>query len=260
MQDIDPVVFVQPAVVVAFSAGLVFYWRAKRRFAGIVLLFSLIAYGGAIALKAVVQALTYGSVVAAFGSASIETGLYFGLQTCFFEVGLAYLVARYAVSRGKMVESDAEAYGISLAFWENAILLGALSILGLALDYVLIAESFMPTSVYQTLVSSNPSLFYPPGQLVVPMFFGILERVSSLLAHFAWGYLCVVAVCMRKRKYFLAALPMGLLDALVPFAQEVPLWVFEGVVFLLSLSFLAVAWSITAADRKSGFAVPPPKS
>ncbi len=125
MQNIDPVLLLEPAAYIAISVGLILYWRAKRSFAGIVLLFSLIAYAGAIALKEVFQAYTYGGVTSEFGSVSWETGVYFGAQTSVFEVGLAYLVARYAVSRKMMAGADAEAYGISLAFWENGILLGA---------------------------------------------------------------------------------------------------------------------------------------
>ena len=260
MQNIDPVLFLQPAAVIAISVGLTVYWRRRRRFAGVVLVLSLIAYAGAIAIKGVVQSFSAAAVTSAFGSASLQTGLYYGVQTSVFEVGLAYLVARYAVSR-KMIEgADAEAYGISLAFWENAVLLGALTLLNLAANYLLIADGLMPASVYQTIVNSNPSLFYPPQQLVIPMAFGILERMSSLMAHLAWGYLCVIAAVTRKRTYLAVALPMGLLDVLVPLAQNVPLWEFEAIVFLLSVGFLSVAWTITSAERASGYAPPPPKN
>ena len=260
MQNIDPLLFVQPLVVVAFSAGLIVYWRRRRRFSGAVLIYALVAYAGAIALKSVLQSFTYGAVSSAFGTESVQTGLYLGLQTCFFEVGLAYVVARYAVSRRQMAGADGEAYGISLAFWENGILIGALSLLNLSVTYVLIADGLMPSSVYQTLVSSSQSLFDSPRQLAFPLALGILERVSSLLAHFAWGYLCVLSAYLRKRTYFLVALPMGLLDALVPFDSAVPLWLFEAVVFLLSLMFLLVAWRTTRADRRSGYPAPPPRN
>jgi hypothetical protein len=128
VQDIDPLLLLQPALFIALGAGLVVYWRLKRKLTGMVLLFSLMAYAGAIALKEVVQAYTANGVFAAFGYVSWQTGLYYGLQTSFLEVGLAYLVARYAVARRQMDVSDTEGYGVSLAFWENAILLGALSL------------------------------------------------------------------------------------------------------------------------------------
>ena len=260
MQNLDPVLLLQPAIYILISAGLVVYWRLRRRLAVIVLVLSFLAYAGAIALKEIVQTFTLGAVTSAFGTVSWETGLYFGAQTSFFEVGLAYLVAMYAVSRKQIAAVDAEAYGISLAFWENGILLGALALFDLVVAYLLIAEGLIPASLYQSMVTSNPSLFYPPQQLVSPIAFGVLERISSLLAHFAWGYLCVIAAYMRRRTYFLVALPMGLLDALVPFDQEVPLWVFELVVFALSLGFFLVAWRVTAGARRTGFAVAPPNS
>jgi hypothetical protein len=260
MQNIDPVLLLQPVIVIAISVGLIVYWRLRRRFAAIVLLFSFIAYAGAIALKEVIQAYTYGDVTTAFGPVSWQTGLYFGAQTSLLEVGLAYLVARYAVSRKKMGGADAEAYGISLGFWENGVLLGALSLFSLAADYLLIAEGLIPASVYQTIVASDPSLFYTPQQLAFPLALGVLERISSLLSHFAWGYLCVLAAYLHKRVYVLIALPMGLLDVLVPFAQEIPLWEFEGLIFALALGSLLVAWKVTEADRRSGYALAPPKN
>jgi hypothetical protein len=260
MQNIDPVLLVQPVIFIAISAGLIVYWRLRRRFAAIVLLFSFIAYAGAITLKEVVQVYTYGDVTAAFGSVSWQTGLYLGAQTSVFEVGLAYLVARYAVSRRQMGGADAEAYGISLAFWENGVLLGALTLVNLAVTYLLIADGLIPASVYQTLVSSNPSLFYTPQQLAVPLALGVLERVSSLLSHLAWGYLCVLAAYLHRRVYVLIALPMGLLDVLVPFAQDLPLWEFEGLLFVISLGSFLVAWKVTEKDRRSGYALGPPKN
>jgi hypothetical protein len=260
MENIDPVLLIEPMAYVAISAGLVAYWRLRRRFKVIVLVFALGAYAGAIALKEVVQAFTAGAVISAFGSASWQNGLYLGAQTSVFEVGLAYLVARYAISRKRMEGADAEAYGVSLAFWENGILIGALTLFELAAVYLMIAEGLIPASVYQTLVNSSPSLFYPPQQLAFPMALGVLERISSLLAHFAWGYLCVLAVWMRRRTYLAVALPMGLVDALVPFAQQVPLWAFEGLLFLISLGFFALAWMITGDARRSGYVIPPTKN
>ena len=58
------------------------------------------------------------------GGSPLEVGAYFGLQTVFFEVGGAYLVARYLVSRGTLRADDAEGFGVSLALWENGMLLG----------------------------------------------------------------------------------------------------------------------------------------
>jgi hypothetical protein len=252
VQNIDPVILLEPILFIALGAGLVVWWRVKRRLTGMILLLSLISYAAAIALKEVVQAFTANAVTTQFGFVSLPTGLYYGLQTCFFEVGLAYLVARYAASRKVIGASDGEGYGVALAFWENAILLGALSLVNLATTYLLIQYDLIPQSVYQTVASSSPGLFYTPGQLAVPIALAFLERVSSFLAHFAWGYLCVFAAVFKKPVYLAVALPMGLIDALVPFAQEVPTYVFEGVFFAICLSLAALAWRITRSDRLGG--------
>lgn len=251
MQDFNPVILIEPVLFIAVGAVPVAYWRLRRKLAGTMLLFSLMAYAGAIALKEVVQAFTLNSVTVQYGAVSWQTGLYYGLQTCFFEVGLAYLVARYAVARKMMDASDAEGYGVSLGFWENAILIGALALVNITATYVMIAEGLLPQSIYQTLVSSSPGLFYPTSQLAPLIALATLERVSSFLAHFAWGYLCVLSVCLKKPVYLAIALPMGLLDALVPFAQELPLWEFEGIIFALSLGFFVVSRVVTRSARRN---------
>jgi uncharacterized membrane protein YhfC len=250
VQDFNPLILIEPVLFIAVGAVPVVYWRLKRKFRGGMLLFSLLAYGGAIALKEVVQAFTVNSVTAQFGAVSWQTGLYYGLQTCLFEVGLAYLVAKYAVARKVMDASDAEAYGVSLGFWENAILIGALTLVNLTATFVAIAEGLLPQSVYQALVGSSPGLFYPTPQLAPLIALATLERVSSFLAHFAWGYLCVLSVCFKKPVYLAIALPMGLSDALVPFAQEMPLWEFEAVIFALSLGFFVVSRVATRSTTR----------
>lgn len=250
MQNIDPFLFLEPALFILLGAGTVVYWRLKRRLTGVVLLLSLVAYAAAIALKEVIQAYSAGTVTADFGYASWQTGIYYGLQTCFLEVGFAYLVARYAVGRKLISDKDAQGYGVSLAFWENAILIGALSLVNLVVTYALIGNGLLPQSLYDTIVSSEPDLLFPPQQLLVPIVLATLERVSSFLAHFAWGYLTVLAASLRKPAYFLVALPMGLIDALVPFAQLVPTWEFELVVFVLCLGCVGLAWRVTRGYRE----------
>ncbi len=254
MQDIDPVLFIAPLATVVFSIIFVVWWHYKRRLTATILVVAALAYFTAIGLKVVFQEATYGWIQSTFGTVSVPTGLYFGLQTSFFEVGLAYLVARFAVSRWSIDARDGEGYGVSLAFWENGILTGALSLFSLALTYVFIADGLLPISTYQTLVNSQPSAFYPPAQLLFPTALSILERFSSFLIHFSWGYLCVLAAYLHKRNYLFLALPMGLVDTLVPFAGEVPLWVFETAIFLIALGAFAVTWRVTARDRRGGYA------
>ncbi len=259
MQNIDPLFLLSPGLTIAFSVFLVLYWALKHKFKGSVLVYSLGAYATAIALKYVVQIPTIGPFIAAFGAASAATALYYGLQTVFFEVGLAYLFARMAVKREKFTGEDAEAYGIGLSFWENGVLLGVISLLNLALEYLILAggSSTLAQQVYQALYAATPGLFAPPSQAVVSVFFSVMERTSSAMGHIAWGYLTVMAAFYHKRGLLLIALPMGLLDALVPFAGSFSLAAFEGLVFALSSFFLVVSYAATRGLR-SKEALPSP--
>ena len=206
------------------------------------MIFSLLAYAGAIAAKVVLQTLSASAFLARFQGDLVILGLYLGLQTVFFEVGGAYLVARFAVSRGKLDTRDAEAYGLGLAFWENGVLLGILAVINLAIYFVTLASN-TPTSLtlYSELVKLQPQLFAPPDQVLFNAGFGLLERVSSLLAHFSWGVLCVLSAVYRKRRFFLFALPMGLIDFFVPFAGLLTVAAFELLVFIFAIGCVTTA-------------------
>ena len=249
LQTIDPLIILQPLIVLLISCGLVVYWRYRRSFTRAVILYSLIAYAGAIALKYVVQIPTAAWVLKSFGATSLFFALYLGLQTVLFEVGGAFLVAYYAVSKAKFESKDAEAFGIGLAFWENGVLLGALPLINLLASYVLLTSNISETFASQ-ISSSQPAFFYSPAQLLPLIVWGTLERISSLLAHFSWGYLTVLAATFRRWRYFGIALPMGLLDALVPFARAMPLSVFESLIFAITLGFLLVSLAVSWRIRK----------
>ncbi|MDG6994751.1 MAG: YhfC family intramembrane metalloprotease [Nitrososphaerota archaeon] len=253
MQNIDPVYFLQPIVVIAFSVGLVIYWAFKRSFAGRVLVYSFFAYAGAIATKYIVQIPTLNYVVSLYGAHSWQLGLYYGVQTMIFEVGGAFLVARYAFSKSKMNLKDSEAYGIGLSFWENGVLLGILSLLNLVSVYFILAAgpSSVAEQMYNALNTTQPALFYGPVQALRSVGLGILERVSSLFLHFSWGYLCVFAAVLKRYRYFLIALPMGLIDFFVPLAGAVSLVMFELGLFGISVLALAVAILVTRGDRRA---------
>jgi len=256
MQNIDPLLILQPALSVAMSVAAVVYWRRRRGFKGVLLLLALVAYAAAIMAKVAIQAVTYQAALAYFGAQSVGLGLYFGLQTVFLEVGLAFVFASLAAGRRAFSSSDGVAYGISLGFWEDAVLLGALSVLNLVADYVLIATgSNVGQMVYTALMNASPSLFQPPSLgLLSLVLLGTLERLTSLLAHIAWGTLCMLAVVTRKKRYLAYALPMGLLDALVPFAN-LNLGLFEGGIFLLSMGFITVAWlSVRGEEQRKSAA------
>ncbi|MDV3276877.1 MAG: YhfC family glutamic-type intramembrane protease [Nitrososphaerales archaeon] len=252
MQNIDPVLFAQPILVIAMSVGAIWFWWRSRGFRGILLGLSAVAYAAAIAAKYTIQILTLAPVVAYFGRMSLGLGLYYGLQTVLLEVGFAYLLAFYGARRRNLKVSDSVPFGLSLAFWENGVLLGLLSLLNLSVLYLLLGSGTGDAQVvYNQLVSTTPYLFLPPLNLLPSVLIGALERVSSMLAHVAWGVLCVIAAATGNRRFFYAALPMGLIDALVPFAS-LDTNVFEAVVFLLSCGFLVVAYSATLSVSRGG--------
>ena len=251
MQNIDVLYFLQPLVTIAFSVGLIVYWHLKRRFTGRVFLFSLVAYGGAIACKVILQAITFNSLMKGFHGDLSILGAYFGIQTVFFEVGGAYLVAIWGVSRYKLKAKDSEAYGLGLAFWENAGYLGVLGIFSLLSIYLtLTAGTVSSLQLYSNLVVNRPALFYSPSQALPLIGFSILERVTSLLFHSCWGYLCLLSASKHRIRYFLVALPMGLLDFFVPYANYLSIPIFESFIYVLGLCALGVTLFITKKPRR----------
>jgi hypothetical protein len=232
MQNIDPIFIIQPVIVIGFSVGIVLYWHWKERFTRYVLGFSLLAYGGAITAKVAFQYITAPSFLFVSQGSLWLLGLYLGLQTMIFEVGGAYLVARFAVSRHRMKKNDGVGYGLGLAFWENGIIIGATSLLTLLSYFITIAQGGTAAdSLYSFLSQSQPQLFYPPLYALQIIGWGLLERASSLMAHLSWGYLCLRSVTSHRKGYLFLALPIGLIDFLVPFARIMTVPIFEIVVF-----------------------------
>jgi hypothetical protein len=239
MPNIDILYVIQPVIVIAIASLLMLYWYRKRRFHATVFLYSLIAYGAAIALKYAVQIPTIDAVTNYFGAHSVGLGVYYGLQTVFFEVGLAFLVAWFAVRRGALEKKDAEAYGSGLAFWENAVLLGIFSLINLISYYsILSTNTSLAQTLYDQLNANAPQLFAPAAE------------ASSIIIHLAWGYLCFMAAYYHRRRLLLIALPMGFIDFLVPFAQNA-IVLFEAVVFALSVISVLVAWYVTRDIREN---------
>ena len=257
MQNINPIFILQPVVVIIFSTALMLYWYRKRHFHANIWLFSLIAYGGAIAMKYAIQIPTF-NAVKNLGNPFI-LGAYYGVQTVFLEVGLAYVVAYYAFKRGSLERKDAEAYGSGLAFWENAGFLSALSLVNLVAYYFILSGSgSIADLTYNQLMTNAPGLFASNSEALASVGIGVLERISSAMLHIAWGYLCVMAVLYRNKKLLLIALPMGLVDFLVPFASNFPL-LFEAVVFAFAVLSVFVAWYATKkVSRQVDTNKPPP--
>lgn len=245
MENIDPLYFLQPIITIAFSVGLVIYWHYRRSFTRAAFRYSVLAYTGAILTKILVQALTYNSFQALFGDNALAQGFYFGVQTVLFEVGGAFLVAAWAVSRNKLSGKDAEGYGLGLAFWENAGLIGALGLVNLTTTYVALSSGGPASPLYSDLITSRPDLFYPPLQALPVIAYGLLERVTSLVFHFCWGYLCLLAAFLHNRRYLLLALPMGLVDFSVPFASSVGIALFESLLFAVGIGTLALTLLVT---------------
>jgi len=241
----------QPAVVIVVCTLLLVYWHSRRGFDPVVLAYSLVAYAVAIAMKYAVQLPTISAVTSYFGQQSVGLGIYYGAQTVFFEVGMAYVVASYAVSKRRLGVKDAEGYGAGLAFWENAALLGALPLINLAAYYAILSTNTpLAQTVYNLLSQNSPGLFEPVSQALNSVALGTLERFSSILLHFAWGYLCAMAAVYSRRRLLIIALPMGLVDFLVPFAGTIGDVVFEGLVFTIGVAAVIVAWQAVKQVRE----------
>ncbi|MGA2874864.1 MAG: hypothetical protein ABSE82_04900 [Nitrososphaerales archaeon] len=253
MQNIDLLYFISPIVIIAFSFGLVIYWHYKKSFSKWALAYSLAAYAGAIALKYIVQIPTYTAVESASGNNPLVLGLYFGIQTGVFEVGGAFLVASYAVSRGHFKANDAEGFGLGLAMWENGVLIAIPLLLNYIIYYAVLStpNSTYAQTLYSDLTKDAPSLFYGTSGASPVIGYAILERITSLLGHFSWGYLAVLSAVYRKKIYLAIAMPIGFsIDFLVPFAQRLGTGPFELVVFLIAAGGLIAALAITRGVRE----------
>jgi uncharacterized membrane protein YhfC len=155
------------------------------------------------------------------------------------------------VSHRTVERKDAEAYGAGLAFWENAVLLGILSLINLIAYYsILSTNTPLAQTLYNQLNTNAPGLFAPASQALTSVAYGTLERISSILIHSTWGYLCFMAAYLNEKRLVLIALPMGFVDFLVPFAQNLGTLTFEAIVFALSILSVLVAWYATRQFRK----------
>lgn len=250
MQNIDPVYFLQPIISIAFTVGIVIYWHYRRTFTRAALVYSFPAYAGAIAFKTIFQSATYQSILPQLDGNVAALGAYFALQTIFFEVGLAFLVAKWAVSHDKLRLSDAEGYGLGLALWENAGLIGVLGLLSLLAVYLTLAAGGSGAASLSGLVNYRPDLFFPPSQALPLIGWSLLERVTSLLFHVCWGYLTLLAAVRRSLRFLLLALPMGGVDFFVPFVNILGTNAFELFLFLLSLGAVGLTVLVTKGKSK----------
>ena len=247
--EIDSLYFLQPILSLGVTGAVCIYWWRKHGFRGSVLLLAFGAYWLAIVLKVVVQVASASRIAEAVGSNSLAFGLYLGIQTVVFEVGLAYLFAAYGVRKFGLAKRDGVPYGLGLAFWENGVYIALLSFVQLLVIYAALMGNASTSSFYSQLQSSSPALFYGPAQALPLVAYSALERISSLMAHAAWGILTVCAVVTGRRTFLAIALPMGLLDTLTAF--QIPLAIFEPIVFVISLAFLLIALVSTRSAGSS---------
>jgi uncharacterized membrane protein YhfC len=262
MENIDILYLIQPLIVVLIAfVPLAYFWFKKRTFTSWVFLYSFLAFFIAIAVKVVFQ-LTTISLVESTNSLFV-LGVFYGLQTALLEVGLAYVFASYGVKKSNIDIKNAAAYGTGLAFWENGILLGLISLINILLVYVILGSgTAIATTEYNALVSVEPSLFYPISQALPLVALGILERITSIIGHFCWGYLCIAAAYYRKVIYLWIAMPLGfIIDFLVPFAGVLTLPVFEAVIFVIAVIYLIyVLITAKTLARKNKLIKPPSNS
>jgi len=238
--------------MIALSVGLIAYWKIKKRFTVWTVLLALVAYAGAIALKVVFQYFTAQLFYDVVGGNLAALGIYFGLQTVIFEVGGAYLATKIAFSRGRIRADDAEGYGLGLAFWENGVLIGGSALLNGIVWYVTLAGGGLAAQqLFEYLSASSPILFDSSSVILPQIGLAVLERVGSLLVHFSWGLLCVFAVVFKKKRLLGLALPMGLVDFMVPYAGVIGTLNFEVIFFSTSLLCLLLAVWFTKAERKN---------
>jgi hypothetical protein len=249
IENINPIYLLQPLIVTLAMVALLFYWHYRKSLTKWVMLYSLLAYAIAIAVKYAFQHFTATPVINT-GNPYYE-GLYLGLQTVVFEVGFAYLFARYAISKKHLSAKEASGYGVGLAFWENGVLLGAFSLFSLVATYLVLTSGGAAASeVYNTLISVQSALFYPTLQALPLVSLGILERASSAIMHVVWGYLVVMAAFYKRKKYLALALPLGMVDFFVPFASILGAVALELIVFVIAIISLAIMLYVRKEIRK----------
>ncbi len=263
-ENFNPVFLLESIGSLAIVLILLIFYR-KRGLTFAVLAVSALSYFLAIALKTILQSFTLGGMEAAYGYSSFPTALYFGAQTAVFEVFGAYLFA-YAF-RKHIKQKNAEAYGLSLAFWENGVLLGILPLISLIADFLIIANgpASLSSLVSGALQKSSPGLFIGTYQALPVIGYSVLERISSLMVHFAWGFLVVTSVSLGRKRYLACAIPMGFVDSVVPFAGKLGLPLTEAIFFLIGIAALALALLVrkrvsnnVTEERKAEIPASPP--
>ncbi|AAY81372.1 hypothetical protein [Sulfolobus acidocaldarius] len=145
------------------------------------------SYFTAIILKEIIQ-LSFRSF---FITPTLPTYLSYGILTAIFEPGFAYLYL--VLTKAKVNGQLGLSYGSYLAFYENAIFLGLLSLP----NYLLLSVQFSVLSL---------------------ALYG-LERISSFILHLFWGFSSALSASKKNIKYLSVSMPYGMVDSVAAYYQ-----------------------------------------
>ena len=232
--SINPLIALGPLLSIIIGVVPIIIFRPN----GPIITISALAYFLAIVAKVLIELPSSNFILS---SPLYIQAIFYGSLTAVFEVGFAFLfplLFQVKVYNKRLAIS----YGAMLAFWENAVLLGISGLIQVV--SLLYLQSHNPSLVQQA-IHTQPSLAYSTPQLLPLIGFGALERVSSFLAHTAWGSLAYYYLFIRSKSFFLIAL-LGYIDAFVPLIQHnvIPLSLGEILIFVISLIAFLLAYKI----------------
>jgi len=232
--DINPLALLIPIISIIIGVVPVIIVRPNI----MIVSASAIAYFVAIGLKIAVE-IPLSNLI--HPSPLYLQALFYGSLTAIFEVGLAFLIPlAFQNYLKEYTKKKALSYGAMLAFWENAVFVGLIGII--QIGALLALQNYNPALVQQA-IHAQPFLAYPTLQLLPLIGFGALERVSSFLAHTAWGSLGYYFLFSRSKKLLFIAF-LGYIDGLVPFIDYgiIPLYLAEVIIFIISLVAFIISY------------------
>ncbi len=218
MTNLTPLVI--PLISIIVGVIPIFFFKKNLPLFAI----AFLSYFIAIIAKILIQSTFLGF----FHTPSIPTYLSYGILTTVLEPGFAYLFLLVFKPKGLNANLGLS-YGAYLAFCENAVLLGVLSLP----NYLIVSLS----------ISASQILAHT------------LDRLSSFLLHTFWGFSATLSMTKKDLRYLLISMPYGMTDSLAAyydFTHAIPLLVFSTIVLLISLSSipLMVYWYKKAALQK----------
>lgn len=230
---VNPTFYLVPLLSMAIGIIPVLYFRRD----GLLFVIAALAYFLAIAGKVIIQSL----FPVFFQTNTLPTYAAYGVLTAVLEIGLAYVFVLFY--KGDFRSWKGWAYGSYLAFFENFIYIGVLTLINLL--------------AYQFLISStaaqNP---YTANYLVTSIPVGF-ERVTSFVAHAVWGYIAFFAATRKKPAYVLLAMPLASIDSIAVWwdmthAISYPLLIAILLSFVIVLSALLLVLSGMWKQAKEG--------